>query len=339
MRAIGALPGRKRWNWSGTCIGAWTSSATIPTQSYESALRIPNTRTIDPARYLSLGLTGVRTKRITNTMMEGYQEHRPSAPLDVYVQRMAYANFPLPLPAEQLAPDSYIKLSLILNGEPLFYDGKGERMDWHDGFCGHVPPSQGIIATSEAPVRCIMVNFFPSGFHRLFGLPVHGFNGRMVPPGQLLGEKAGHLYAELRGADRPARMFEIIDTMILDRLRDIPAESLTAMQVVERWVREHMGMLGVGDLASTACMSIRQLQRRFKEEIGLTPKAFSSVVRFNHLYEHMKRTRKFDLDVALACGYYDESHMLKDLTYFLGRAPKRFAGMVRPMVDASLGQV
>jgi len=60
-------------------------------------------------------------------------------------------------------------------------------------------------------------------------------------------------------------------------------------------------------------------------------------VRFNHAYSQMKRTRKLDLDVALACGFFDESHMMKEMTRFLGKAPKRFIGQLRPMVDGNLG--
>ncbi|MEX5624823.1 hypothetical protein ABFV62_32375, partial [Pseudomonas syringae] len=70
-------------------------------------------------------------------MIEGFRERFPSPPLDTIVHRMAYGYFPMPLPAEQLAPDSYIKWALILDGQPQYFD-HGGRMDWHDGFCGHV---------------------------------------------------------------------------------------------------------------------------------------------------------------------------------------------------------
>ena len=97
-------------------------------------------------------------------MIANFKEYIPQAnePLFGIVQRMAYVHFLAPLPPEQLAPDSYIKLSLILDGEPRYFDGYGQPMDWHDGFSGHVPPRKGIIATSEGPVRCLMVNFFPA---------------------------------------------------------------------------------------------------------------------------------------------------------------------------------
>lgn len=270
-------------------------------------------------------------------MLIDYREHRPGPPLDGFVHRMAYGFFPGTIPPEQLAPDSYIKLALILEGEPLYFNGSGERMDWHDGFCGHVPPDQGIITTNETPIRCLMANFFPSGFHRLFGLDVASFNGRMVKPQEVLGYRAERLYTAMRASGDPQRMFELVEEMVLERVQHLTSAEPSLMQVLERHVRERKGLVAVAELARMAGMSERQLQRRFKKEIGLGPKEFCSVLRFNHVYSHMQRTRRLDLDIALQCGYFDESHMLKDLSYYLGKAPKRFADMIRPMVDASLG--
>lgn len=269
-------------------------------------------------------------------MIEGFREHLPGPPLDAYVHRMIYAYFSQPLPPEQLAPDSYIKWALILDGEPQYFDHNG-RMDWYDGFCGHVPPERGIIATSVAPVRCLIVNFYPSGFHRLFGKPLEGMNGRVLPPHEVIGDAIQGIYGALRGDPEPQAMFDLLCAFIMERCELVASKAMSPIIALERRIRESRGMLPVSEQAAYVDMSERQLQRRFKEEIGLSPKEFSNVVRFNHVYSHMLRTRKLDLDIALQCGYFDESHMLKDLSYYLGKTPKRFANMIRPMVDLSLG--
>lgn len=269
-------------------------------------------------------------------MIEGFQERLPLPPLDAYVHRMAYGYFSKPLPPEQLAPDSYIKWALILDGEPQYFDHDG-RMDWHDGFAGHVPPERGIIATAETPVRCVMVNFYPSAFHRLFGRSIAEFNGRMVPPHDVIGDRIEHIYNAMRSSGDPQVMFDLLLVFIMEQHEQVSDVPISPIIALERRIRDSKGMLPVNEQAASLGMSERQLQRRFKEEIGLSPKEFSNVVRFNHVYSHMQRTRKLDLDIALQCGYFDESHMLKDLSYYLGKTPKRFASMVRPMVDTSLG--
>lgn len=271
-------------------------------------------------------------------LMIGYREHVPGQPLARFVHRMAYAYFPQPLPPEQLAPDSYLKWALILDGDPIYYDGSGARMDWHDGFAGHVPPQQGIVATSEAPVRCVMVNFFPSAFHQLFHVPLHRFNGRMEDPEHLLGDRIERLYAQLRSISDPEVMFQHIDEFLLEQVRPEHGDQRTPIEDLEQYIREKGGMVQVAELADRCGLSQRQLQRRFKEEIGIGPKEFCSIVRFNRAYAQMQQHRRLDIDVAISCGYYDESHLLKDFAYYLGKAPKRFASMIRPMVDANLGR-
>lgn len=271
-----------------------------------------------------------------HAMIEGYRELKPGPPVDAYVHRMAYGYFPMPLPPEQLAPDSYIKWALILDGEPQYFDHKG-RMDWHHGFCGHVPPERGIIATSNGPVRCVMVNFYPSAFHRLFGTSVHEFNGRMVPPSVIVGDRIETIYSAMRKDPEPSAMFDVLVAFITELHEQVTHVPVSPILALEARIRHSKGILPVRDMAASLGMSERQLQRRFKDEIGLSPKEFCSVVRFNHVYSHMQRTRRLDLDIALQCGYFDESHMLKDLAYFLGRTPKRFADLIRPMVDTSLG--
>ena len=269
-------------------------------------------------------------------MIEGLREFSPPAPLDRYIHRMAYGYFSQPLPPEQLAPDSYVKWALILDGEPQYFDHNGP-MDWHDGFCGHVPPERGIIATSDNPVRCVMANFYPSAFRQLFGRNVEEFNGRMVPPREVIGDAIDDIYARMRANPDPQAMFDLILEFVNGMNERNGTNEPTPVQDLECRIRESKGTLPVNEMAKSIGLSERQLQRKFKEEIGLSPKEFCSVVRFNHVYSHMQRTRKLDLDIALECGYFDESHMMKDLSYYLGKAPKRFAGMIRPMVDWNLG--
>ncbi|MCB9163551.1 MAG: AraC family transcriptional regulator [Flavobacteriales bacterium] len=258
-------------------------------------------------------------------------------PLHRVVHRMAHMHFLGPLPPEQLAPDSYIKLSFIMEGVPRYFDGDGAAMDWHDGVSGHVPPRKGIVATSDGPVRCLMVNFYPSAFHRLFGGSVGRFNGLMVPPEQVLGTDAAMLYSRLRATREPLVALDAVKDHLVRLVAEKASEPPSVIAQLERYIRDRQGMVMVHKLALLAGLSERQLQRRFREEIGLSPKAFCSVVRFNQVYSEMKRRNKLDLDVAIAYGYFDESHMLKDLSHFLGRSPKRFASLVRPMVDLNLG--
>jgi AraC-like DNA-binding protein len=271
-------------------------------------------------------------------MIKDYAEHRPTGALSAFVHRMAHAEFTMALPPERLAPDSYIKLAFIFSGDPIYILGDGSYLNWRDGFCGHISPEKGIVATSNGPVRCLMVNFYPSGFHALFGLDVRSFNDRMVKLCDVLGtDVETWLYEGMGRAHGVDGMFAFLTSWLEELARSRHAHDLDRIAGLERFIRSKNGDLSVGDMVRSAGMGIRQLQRRFQPTIGLGPKAFASVVRFNHVYRTMNELGKLDLDVALACGYYDESHLMKDMTHYLGKLPKQFLGMARPMVDKNIG--
>ncbi|MBK7287902.1 MAG: AraC family transcriptional regulator [Flavobacteriales bacterium] len=159
----------------------------------------------------------------------------------------------------------------------------------------------------------------------------------MIPPHEVIGDAIDDIYARLRANPEPQVMFDLLLEFVHGIHERNNTSEPTHVQILEGRIRESNGTLPVNEMAKSIGLSERQLQRKFKEEIGLSPKEFCSVVRFNHVYSHMQRTRKLDLDIALECGYFDESHMMKDLSYYLGKAPKRFASMIRPMVDRNIG--
>lgn len=83
------------------------------------------------------------------------------------------------------------------------------------------------------------------------------------------------------------------------------------------------GTLSIERLSKRNDISIRQLERKFNETIGLTPKEFSNIIRVQHaldLIENSKHTRSL-LDIAFECGFYDHSHLTNAIKQHTGRSP------------------
>jgi hypothetical protein len=72
-------------------------------------------------------------------------------------------------------------------------------------------------------------------------------------------------------------------------------------------------------------ISARQLQRKFKDAVGVSPKEFHRNSRFQAVVKRCLLEKRPDyLDIALASGYYDQSHFIKDFQYFIGESPASF---------------
>lgn len=92
-----------------------------------------------------------------------------------------------------------------------------------------------------------------------------------------------------------------------------------------RFVRANHGAATVAELAWQSGKSVRQFERLFVTTLGLTPKAFCSILRARRAMDTIHLDQQSDLaSIAAAGGYTDQSHMHKDFLRLTGRSPSSF---------------
>ena len=82
------------------------------------------------------------------------------------------------------------------------------------------------------------------------------------------------------------------------------------------------GQIRIADVARDIGWSRKHLLQRFRQQIGIGPKAVSRMVRFNHAVG-LARQRQADgwADIAVECGYADQAHMVREFRAFAGSTP------------------
>src|SRR5690606_14150028 len=85
------------------------------------------------------------------------------------------------------------------------------------------------------------------------------------------------------------------------------------------------GQLSIYELSKKNCMTVRQLERNFKVQIGLSPKKYSNIVRYQNALSIIKNSNKDRslLDIAFECGYYDHSHLANEIKQNTGLSPSQ----------------
>lgn len=69
-------------------------------------------------------------------------------------------------------------------------------------------------------------------------------------------------------------------------------------------------------------LSVKTLERRFRHDIGLTPKELGRIIRFNKLYAYLTGAGTFDWRQAVEkFGYYDQAHLINDFRHFMSMPP------------------
>ena len=90
-------------------------------------------------------------------------------------------------------------------------------------------------------------------------------------------------------------------------------------------IKNHKGQINVNILAQTHFTTIRQLERSFKQYIGVSPKEFINLVRYQFTLPEIqnKTSNRSLLDIAFDCGYYDHSHLTNEVKKYTGAAPSQ----------------
>ena len=155
----------------------------------------------------------------------------------------------------------------------------------------------------------------------LFGQPMDKLTNTEVAAADLFGEREGELVDELASAEDWEQCFNSLDAV----LSQWQAVRPCSYQVQLAWylLCRTSGTIPISELVSETGWSQRQLERRFREQIGLPPKAAARVLRFERARRLLAVDRPL-AEVATACGYYDQAHLSREFTALAGSSISRF---------------
>ncbi|GAA0193946.1 hypothetical protein GCM10009122_57070 [Fulvivirga kasyanovii] len=90
-------------------------------------------------------------------------------------------------------------------------------------------------------------------------------------------------------------------------------------------IHQSNGLAGISDIAKRNLITVRQLERYFKTHIGLSPKEYSNIIRFQNAISQIKNSGgdRSLLDIAFECGYYDHSHLANEIKKKTGLTPSQ----------------
>lgn len=172
----------------------------------------------------------------------------------------------------------------------------------------------------------VQVSLTPLGARAVYGVPAAALAHRLVPLDELLGALGVELVDRLRAATTWVARFAVLDELLLRVVGRGDGDRLSRVcpEVAEAWRRlvTVQGRVQVGAVATELGWSRRYLTERFRDEVGLSPKTFARVLRFE--YAHELATAHDPLPwaaVATVSGYADQAHLVRDWREFTGRSP------------------
>jgi AraC-like DNA-binding protein len=174
-------------------------------------------------------------------------------------------------------------------------------------------------------IRLVGVRFRPEGLAPLLGgLPVAELTDADVSADDLLGRRLAGFAERLHAAADAATRIRTLDSMLCDVLRRVPAVD-PRLAAAAHMIAAGRGQARTDVVAAAACVSVRQLQRMFDTGVGVGPKRLARITRFQHLLTTLAGAPVAGwASLAAACGYADQSHLIRDFREFTGAPPGEF---------------
>jgi AraC-like DNA-binding protein len=200
------------------------------------------------------------------------------------------------------------------------------RTGSRDWLVGILSKYSGIV-TFHGHYNIFAIQFRANGFSKLFGLPVSEFTNRIFPTIDVFGKNAGNLYEQLVNTTDIQQMAVFADKFLLRYLNKQRAIEINdGITRISNEFFVNKEVLDISEYAYHANMSLRNFERRFSEQVGVAPKLFCRLLRFNNTINYKISHPELKwTSIAHEMGYYDQVHMINDFKHFANCTPLVFS--------------
>lgn len=179
----------------------------------------------------------------------------------------------------------------------------------------------------------IGVSMLPAGVEPILGLPARVIGETIALLEDLIGGRARELEDRVLSGPPKRALGRLANQLV--RLRKSREANVAISRAVNA-VRRMGGVTRMDDVASATNMTTRHLERNFLEHVGISPKLFARLVRFDRVVRDISlRGEQSWSQFALAHGYSDQAHFINDFKEFAGLTPTQFELETREQLNVS----
>jgi AraC-like DNA-binding protein len=253
-------------------------------------------------------------------------EYKPSLELRPYVELFWFGRFNInsaKLLAQRVIPNGYLELIIHITDmhcELLQSNNFSSSPDYT--LIGLFTKPYDVHFKDE--VKVFGIRFKPEGMYHTFGLPASEVQESFADMQAFIGRDFREFTSRLRGKNSVQQMIFLSENYLKKNINDNKI-NLYYLNRAAEIIRKRKGLISIEELASKVYISTRQLEREFKEKIGIPPKSYMRIARLNEVNIAIKKGIRLNLtDLALSTGYSDQAHFIRDFKFFTGESPKGF---------------
>jgi len=211
-------------------------------------------------------------------------------------------------------------IAFLFDGQTIlgYPDGRSRVAPRAYVFGGLTGPCAG--ASFAGHVLGFGVFLKPLSLWQLFRIPSDILVNKDYDAEDLLGRDVLDLWSKLAGCSTFSQRIRAMEEYLLPFA--LRARGRTLIMKTAQYMQDRKGTIRIDEIAHHAALSVRQYERRFVEETGLTPKTFARTTRFQRALDAKRLfPERSWLNIAHEFGYFDQMHMVRDFQSLGGNAP------------------
>jgi AraC-like DNA-binding protein len=280
---------------------------------------------------LSAPMSGAKSQQFTTLNIDTiFDFYKPKPPLSRFVDVFwLYEGRQTEQKTERILPTGTLELAINLRQNELrFYDAEcSENCSRFSGAVVSGAHGRGFTPDGPEEIFIIGVHFKPGGAFPFLGIPVCELADTHIDLETLWGSSAAVLRERLCDAKTHAEQFRLLEEGLLNRLCYGVEKHYAVSAALEMFGKNEPGPT-VREIAKYLGISQRRFIEVFKAEVGITPKLFSRIRRFQQTRSVIQQIPSPNwATLALDLGYFDQSHMIREFLEFCGLSPTDYLNL------------
>lgn len=219
-----------------------------------------------------------------------------------------------------ILPDTSLVWALRYQGNVSVTE-HDKRLDLPTSVISGMRKSSRLITYARSTASLLVI-FEPGGASPFFEEPLHELFGQSLPMGYLKGyAPLNNLPERLSVIKNQHQQVLFVERVLLSLLKKPTMDKMVFLAVQK--IKSANGTMLIKKLTDELYISQDAFEKRFRQSVGSTPKQFSSVIRLRNTIDNHAPEQSLT-ETALAAGYYDQAHFIREFKVFTGQSPTRF---------------
>lgn len=190
-----------------------------------------------------------------------------------------------------------------------------------------------IFLDSHTRISTMGIVLKPGAMTALFKTPASELQAQVVPLGAVLKRDVAEMREQLAELSLHQEKFTLIESFLL-RLLNKEHQLHPAVDFAIAQIHQQNGLISVSEVLNKIGYSRRWFSQIFRETVGIPPKQFSRIQRFQHNLRLIRGKNSQDwAQLAVSNGYFDQSHFIHDFKSMAGISPSKYKIHSGPSVN------